>query len=668
MARDLFAEFGIEVKPTQAAQNAPRDLFAEFGIKAEPAKKQAGGFIDGPGNPYVESVLQGATFGHSDEIQAGMKSAYDYAKAKLSGQPAEYGALYDRNVGAIRQNLAQMSQDNPVLSAALNIGGGIATGVGALKGAGVAARPLQRALQAGSTGGLGAKTVGLAGAGAGLGAVSGIGHSEATDTKELAADAAKGALLGAATGVAAPVVLGAGKAAVKQATKSVSHLFASDKTLANRKVLEALSRNNMSVDDAVAELRRLGPQGMLADLGDNMTDLADTVARRPGESRAIATQALTQRQTGQHERITSAMKQYLGADDDFYRSLDDLVKLRETQASPIYKEVVKPDVNLPEDAATKLIADDPRVGALIQEVKKDQWFGWEPFPDGPVKSIAELPDTSMVVWHQAKQLLDDRISAARRAGENMRASQMMDVKRKVLGLMDEAQPQYAAARRIWAGSKAAEDALQAGRKAMNGDAELIAKQVRAMPESEREFFVAGAFRALRDKVLSSPDTADAYKRVFNTEASRQRIQSLLRATMDDDRAKQAFDALEQTMKAESQMYKSMGILGGSQTAPRQAASADLLRDPGMWMDVATGNLRGAAVAGARKFLRPSDISPQVNAELGRTLFAQGPQAQAAILGAVQGRPMQQFIQRAQPTAEQIELALRGSLAGYAGGR
>lgn len=137
----------------------------------------------------VDAVTQGASFGFGDEL-TGLESAvlgrtpeggwFDYSKP--------FGERYDRAVAAERGQQEAFAEENPTLATGAEIGGALATGLGAGRAG------LTLAGRAGSTAGA-----------AGLGAVEGAAYgglygAGTADDDDRLAGATQGAALGAATG------------------------------------------------------------------------------------------------------------------------------------------------------------------------------------------------------------------------------------------------------------------------------------------------------------------------------------------------------------------------------------------------------------------------------------------------------------------------------------
>ncbi|RUU93353.1 hypothetical protein EOB59_03360 [Mesorhizobium sp. M7A.F.Ca.MR.176.00.0.0] len=128
-------------------------------------------------------------------------------------------------------------------------------------------------------------------------------------------EAEKGALIGGGLGLAAPVIgplVGKGVKAIADGW----NLRGAAKSLGVDKVTAALLAKAFGRDglDAAthADLAKLGPSGMVMDLGENLRSQAAGLAALPGEGKAIVKGAIDARDAGANARIRSTLDQELG--------------------------------------------------------------------------------------------------------------------------------------------------------------------------------------------------------------------------------------------------------------------------------------------------------------------------------------------------------------------
>ncbi|NUB07007.1 hypothetical protein FW320_12580 [Azospirillum sp. Vi22] len=506
------------------------------------------GYVDN----VVRQIANGATFGFADEIAAGLGS--------LTGIGGKQGE-YDANLEAQRSQDKAFEAEYPIASTAAQLAGGIATG-----GAGMA--------KLGGT--VLAKVPAVVrnvGGGAVAGATAGFGTGEGGLENRLSG-AGTGGFVGGIVGAAAPPIINAASAMAAP----VLNKFRSGLTLAQQKVAQALERDGMTPQQVQETLRQLGPEAFIADAaGDNTLSLARVAASTPGKAKTTASEALSARQEGQGSRILGKAEQTLDNTGNFYDNVDDLLARREAAAKPLYDRVMRPENLVPEEKFAPL-ASDPFLSKTIKGVKGDDLYG-----------MADLPDSSLPVLDAVKKRLDDQIEAARRAGENNRARLLQERKSALVTATDEAFPEYAQARAAWEGPTRALDALNKGREFIKSDAEITAKEIAKLTDTDREFFKAGVVRQIRDILYNTPDGADAVKRLFGNKMKREKLE----AAFPD---KAAFFDFQRAMNSEAMFYKTnSAIQAGSRTAPMLMEAADATQSPlpSVLMKAATGNKLGA---------------------------------------------------------------------------
>jgi hypothetical protein len=193
-------------------------------------------------------------------------------------------------------------------------------------------------------------------------------------------------------------------------------------------------------------------------------------------------------------------------------------------------------------------------------------------------------------------------------------------------------PRYGNALDAWGGPSAAMDAANKGRNLFNmKDAEIatVTLNMRRTP-ADADAFRLGVAQAMRDKIASAPDGADAEKRIFGSPAKRE----LIKAAFPNERAFLAFEA---QMKREAALYKNAQFVSprtGSQTAMRETDAGDI---GAMASDMAGALVTGALVPGqsmrgaiGQQFrnmgARAQGISPGVADSLAGRMFTSDPKA------------------------------------------
>jgi hypothetical protein len=297
---DPIVEPVASADPSPAAPKATAKPFWDADPIDVPAPKESGDVSVGS---VARSLFRGLPFVGTfrDELAAGARS--------LVGQD------YDKALATERARDQAFSEQHPYLDTALGITGGVggtALAAPALMGAGAGALAGRVAL------GLGARTLPGAvarGVGAGIlqGAASGAGEGE--DGINRLQGAATGAALGGVIGGAAPVVLDGVRRGATNAIRKVVGSGAAgpidDLSSGARRYVEDISSDPARLSQQVADLDRLGPNAMLADVSPEWMMTARGAAARPG-SRDTVVDALTTRDAAKNARLAADLDRSLG--------------------------------------------------------------------------------------------------------------------------------------------------------------------------------------------------------------------------------------------------------------------------------------------------------------------------------------------------------------------
>ena len=541
---------------------AARKRKAEAEAAGPGVLESAAGYVSG----LAKSAGHGFTLGFMDEIDAGVNAPFIAAKrALVDGQPFDMGRAYDDRLNQYRAGLKEFREDSPV-----------AAFVGEAAGAvgGTLAVPALRAMTSIPAGASMLSQIGRGAAtGAALGGAYGYGSGEGG-----IANRAEGAMTGAAVGgvlggIAPPLIEGVRKGGQFIADQTINSLPFRQAGAAERKVAENLMRDGLTPGQAAARIREMGPEAAIMDLGPNTRGLARAAHTVPGEGRAAIMAKVTARQEGtrgannvlqggQANRITE------GLDDlvpDQYTTVQRraLETTRANTTRPTYESVVNDPANLIPDDKFAEVAKDPYIKGVINRVKSNKLYG-----------MADMPANSMPVVDAAKKQLDDMIGAAHRAGRKNEARLLMQKKEALVGMADEAFPDYAKVREVWSDFAGVIDAGDLGRKFMRGEVDELKDAVTRMTDAERDQFRIGVVQGLRDKVGGLVTRADATKKLMDVPALESKITT---AFGDEAMFKKYIDML----RNERQMFDTYSkITGNSATAERMAEQADVGVDKG----------------------------------------------------------------------------------------
>lgn len=573
-----------------------------------------GGFVD----DVVRSVAQGASMGFSDEIAA----AGDATLGSMMGRGSQadsWAKRYEENLAAERSKDKAIKKEMPVVSAGSEIAGGVMGGValGGLPGIGKVLAPSAGTSMIGNMGKLGL-------AGAAGGGVAGFGAGEGGFAPRMET-AAGGAALGGAVGALTPPVVNAvGKGAGWIADKTG---LRNTPRAAMRQTLRAIGRDQEAGGPGLDDIKRavdtnVGPNyrpEMLGDVGgENVTRLAATASRTPGPSQQAAANAIKTRVEGQVGRISDDVARLVSPNTDYAGTVEKLITQRSQDAAPAYQAAFEKaaPVNVTPilseiDEALKTAKGGIRTA--LQNAR-----GLFLNADGQV-------DTTLAGLHQTKLAIDDLIQSRGETSLGRTAKrQIVEIQQKLLGAMDDASKVdgtslYAEARNLYAGPSRAMEALDMGRRVLREDADVTAREIADMSQSEKEFFLAGVARAIRDKTGEIGDNRNAVASIWGKPALREKLQ----AAFPDDASFRQFSGLMQREMNMMERGNMMNPRVGSQTMPNMAGERDMNIDPSFLSDLRQGRLGTGTVGSvARFFLNPPSegMNSATSRELAKLLY------------------------------------------------
>jgi hypothetical protein len=332
-------------------------------------------------------------------------------------------ALFDapKVIPAVRRNLEQSEREHPVLSgigkglgmvAGLGTGGAVGRGAGALmKIAGKSIRPVGKALRAASKASPLVKSMG---AGAGYGALSGIGGgigSRDLNAKDVARSAGTGALFGAGAHGAGKVVKGIVPAARKRTGAA--------KALRSIEKPEIERSKNLKLGETLIDRgspKTLGTANALRHADENVQGMFEKRMR-----------GLT---AGNKKQAYDLVDKHMGPGNinKFNAGMD---RLSETRARPHYQQAFKHDVkNLPME-----VEGDPHYRKALDKV-----FGER----NKVTEIGRRPD-NYEYQDRVKRMLHSQEKASRIKGDDYAANKFGSTRHNLTKALREQNPHYAKA-------------------------------------------------------------------------------------------------------------------------------------------------------------------------------------------------------------------------------
>ena len=569
----------------------------------------------------ARAVGQGLSLGFGDELEAGLRTGFGFL------------GDYDKTVKDVRGNIKDFREENPYGSLALELGGGLLTGgLGAGRASASALGRKILASRAGNTG-LGATV------GAGEGAIAGAGSADG-DLGDRAVGALAGGTLGGAFGATLPSVINLGGKALNRGAYAVG--LKSDDAIqkgADQKTLQAFNRAKLTPDDVQRSLDdAVIPDTMIADVGGEATRrLSRASANVSGEGSDIATKALDERQLGLGDQIADDVDNVLGSSKSATVALEEIAERQKLNANDDYDKAfnldgkpvtvsvdkIKPFLNLPafddafEQATILARLDGFNMPKTVDEFDKIGNF-----------SLKEL--------HYIKMGVDEAMGLAKRGNlktsiGNTASSKLKKKQKEFVKLIDDASPKingedsYSIARGKFAGEARMMEALEDGEKIYSFKPEEIDRIIAKMGSSEKESFRIGVAEALRKKVQTTADMADAGKKIFGNK----RLRSQLKATFPDTKS---FELFEKRMLERANQVITRARTGanqGSRTAPLMDDLNDLGQDA--VTSVATRGMIPTVLNIGQKLLDNSAMPSKIGSKLAPDLFSTDPAVQRAFL-------------------------------------
>lgn len=509
------------------------------------------------------------TLGLNNEMAGAARAIGPLLRGDFAAIPEAYSSGRNDSIRRTRQ----ARDESPVAAFGMDMVGGMAN-------------PIARLLPGSQAGaGMLANTARSAAGGAVGGAAYGFNTAEG-DLGDRGTGALTGGLVGGTVGAAAPALIEGGSKALRYlADQTIGRMGATNQsTVAARKVAEALQRDGMDPQAALARIQQLGPEAALLDVGPNSQALAAATARAPGSGKAQLENFVTARQEGvrnadnvlsgsQTQRVMSGIDGLIP--DQFDAKMAAAAAQRKAQGRNY----------IAANASGDLVDVAPMLKELDDEIGRSK---------GGIKSALSRvrsfvvdeggrPEISIDTLHQAKMAIDDLMTSGegRNSIGNVGQAKIREFQDKLIAAIEssgQGGQAYNAGRTGTAAAWRTTEAGEAGTAFMNraefGDAKTIAASLAKMTPEDREAFRMGAAKAIKAKLDNLNVRSDATKKVMDIPALEDRIRA---AFGDKDTFRRYIDMLNN----ERTMFDSYAaIKGNSKTAERLSADADLKGDPG----------------------------------------------------------------------------------------
>lgn len=290
----------------------------------------------------------------------------------------------------------------------------------------------------------------------GRGAAAGLASEAAGQATEGTMFEPAARIAGGIAGGLSPELMKGGWNLVRMAMRGV------DDKAANR-IMQQMANSGMTPDEALAKVRELGPEGMLADVSPQMQVVTGgTAIADPSAGQVIASR-LAQRREGAPGRVAGALDEAMGPYQD-PQTLANSVRASQATASPAYR--------LLKDQAVDI---EPAITQAMQEANR---FGYNSPIGNRIKSVLDMlatPEGTPIAngerVHAVRVQLDDMIEAAQRAGNGKEAGVLSGLRKTIDNVLKEQVPGLAEADKMWADAAKIKQAYEFGQD------ELLSKKI-----------------------------------------------------------------------------------------------------------------------------------------------------------------------------------------------
>lgn len=334
-------------------------------------------------------------------------------------------------------------------------------------------------------------------------------------------------------------------------------------------------------------LNALGPDSVLADLGDSTQRLARTMIQNPGETAPLAKDVLGKRQAGEGSRVVNSIQQNV-SDSPFY-DVDAANKASKTAAGPLYESAYDKFPNISSDGLQLLLKQEPLVqqginkGVELQRIEAStarqpfdpSRYGVTDFNEAGDPIVGDV--TPLRLWHAAREGLDSMLETYRDpmtgklnldkrgvAIQGLRGSLSDEVK----GLAGGAEGDFSQADKIYSDASKLNQALYAGRAFARGDDEITAKLFSAYSPEQQDAYRAGVAREMIGMVRKTGATPQQMVNALKDEAGiRKKLQVILPT-------QNQFNQFASDIEREMTFRDTNKLRGGSPTFSLGAENAD----------------------------------------------------------------------------------------------
>tara|TARA_R110000868_G_scaffold411544_1_gene705221 strand:+ start:1625 stop:3685 length:2061 start_codon:yes stop_codon:yes gene_type:complete len=333
--------------------------------------------------------------------------------------------------------------------------------------------------------------------------------------------------------------------------------------IAGEMLATSLRSAGMSPREAIEQYRMLGPNALPADIDQAFREVLRAAMNIDSGISGAARTSVNQRQQQAGQRISDSLDIInAGNADEYLTNLDATLG---PQITALYQQAAQQPLALSGRLRT-LLEGDTSLGKAFEQAQ------------GRVLDRVALGETAGTFDYidETKKVLDDQIKKLMREGQGNAASILIRFKNQMVAEADNLIPDYADARKLYAGKKAVEDAADFGREIFKTDSREVSRLADAlttqMTAQERTAYVLGA----KDAII---------KRIDSTGMNRNQVMALFGKNGDAAKLATLFDTPEQgeqflnALKRETEFAITRNAVVGNSSTVAQASQLSGLVGP-----------------------------------------------------------------------------------------
>lgn len=368
--------------------------------------------------------------------------------------------------------------------------------------------------------------------GAGTGAAVGAAGADEDRGSEALRTGAEGAIV-------APVAALGARYAYNKVGQLVDKATGKPLSPAEEKLVMAANRDNIDLAQVAADLRASDrqnvPQGV-EDVGGRRTRaLIEKAATRGGDPSEIFLRAQQAKQDNAPSRVGDQINQGL-APSEYFGEFEKLNKKLYNDSKPLYDKAYKAHPGVKSKEFMRLMDTKDGKTAFKEALRLMELDG-KPIGKANVAGIVQKPSLEFLDYF--KRGLDQVISVEEATKPTTLGHSMRGARNSFRDELDKLAPEYAEARKQYAGDLEVRDALKEGREDFaRMTPEEVRLKIKDMSWAEKDAYKSGVAQHLFETLGRPTTDFNAARRIIGSDAMREK----LRATFDDPKKWKVFEA------------------------------------------------------------------------------------------------------------------------------